>query len=366
MAWSIARVNAQPLLRVFWNPNERRLRALWRLLACAGLLAAVIVLVGLSAALWERSHLGQYHVAVTVLNAAASLLVLGGLWMATHWLDRRPFADLGFHLNRAWRMDFAFGAGLGALLMAGVFLVEAVAGWIEVRRAAGLADWRAWMLVITAQLSLCGSLGLVEEAVTRGYLLRNLAEGLRGRRLRPPAALALAWVGSSVVFGLYHALNPGATWLSTLNLIAAGLFLGLPYVLTGSLAMPIGLHVAWNFFQGPVFGFPVSGVTLDASLLVVAQVGPDLCTGGRFGPEGGLIGLAVLLIGACLVLWWVQGGRGLVALQSTVAEYRLRNGDETVPADSSGTQTSLQSPLLEGSAALERSPGSPAKERHFP
>lgn len=366
MAWSSPRVDTKPFVRVFWNSDERRLRALWRLLGCAGLLAVVMVLAGLSAALWERSRLGQYHVAVTLLNALASLLVLGGLWMATRWLDRRPFADLGFHLNRAWRTDFAFGAAVGALLMAGVFLVEAVAGWIEVRRAEGLADGRAWVLVLTAQLSLCGSLGLVEEAVTRGYLLRNLAEGLRGRRLRPQAALALAWVGSSVVFGLYHALNPGATFLSTLNLVAAGLFLGLPYVLTGSLAMPIGLHVAWNFFQGPVFGFPVSGVMLGASLLEVSQVGPDLWTGGRFGPEGGLLGLAFLWIGACLVLWWVQGGRGLVALQNTLAEYQLRSTEETIQDQSLESSADSHAPTPESSAAGERPPGLRAGERNLP
>lgn len=353
-------------MRVFWNPDERRLRALWRLLACAGILAAVVGMVGLSAAVWERSRLGQYHVAVTVLNALASLLVLGGLWMATRWLDRRPFLDLGFQLDRAWRMDFAFGAGLGALLMAGVFLVEAVAGWIEVRRAAGLADWRAWVLVLTAQLSLCGSLGLVEEAVTRGYLLRNLAEGLRSRRLRPQAALALAWVGSSVAFGLYHAFHPDATWLSTLNLVAAGLLLGLPYVLTGSLAVSIGLHVAWNFFQGPVFGFPVSGVMLGASILEVSPVGPDLWTGGGFGPEGGLVGLAVLGIGACLVLWWVQGGRGRVALQHTLAEYRLLNTEEATQSRSSKLDAHAKHPSPEGAAASEHSPDLRSEARSRP
>ena len=67
---------------------------------------------------------------------------------------------------------------------------------------------------------------------------------------------------------------------------------------------PIGLHAAWNFFEGSVYGFPVSGSTRD-SLLTVEARGPELATGGAFGPEGSLVGLAAMLLTA-LVLWLIR------------------------------------------------------------
>jgi membrane protease YdiL (CAAX protease family) len=80
-----------------------------------------------------------------------------------------------------------------------------------------------------------------------------------------------------------------------------GLFLGLSYILTGDLAIPIGIHIAWNFFEGNVFGFPVSGVDSHLSLIATGQTGPIAWTGGTFGPEGVLVGILAALLGMLLV-----------------------------------------------------------------
>ena len=69
-----------------------------------------------------------------------------------------------------------------------------------------------------------------------------------------------------------------------------GAMLGVGLVYTGRLALPIGFHIAWNFFQGGVFGFPVSGGDQQVALLTVDDRGPALWTGGAYGPEGGLLG----------------------------------------------------------------------------
>jgi hypothetical protein len=124
------------------------------------------------------------------------------------------------------------------------------------------------------------------------------------------------------VFGLLHATNPNASWISTLNLILAGLFLGLGFVLTGELAIPIGLHITWNFFQGNIFGFPVSGMKSGVSLISIQQGGPNLLTGGAFGPEAGLVGIFAILVGSILIMLYVRNTRGEVRMRTELAVYK--------------------------------------------
>ncbi len=139
--------------------------------------------------------------------------------------------------------------------------------------------------------------------------------------INPKAAVLISYLLTSLFFGFLHSNNANATLVSSLNLTLAGLFLGLGFILTGELAIPIGLHIAWNFAQGYVFGFPVSGVDAHLSLIATQQTGPIVWTGGAFGPEGGLIGVLVILLGMLLVYGWVQWTRRRVAVQAELAHY---------------------------------------------
>jgi membrane protease YdiL (CAAX protease family) len=85
-----------------------------------------------------------------------------------------------------------------------------------------------------------------------------------------------------------------------LGILGAGYFLAFGYLRTRHLWLPIGLHIGWNFFEGPVFSFPVSGLD-TARLLNHTVSGPELITGGAFGPEAGLIVLPALVLGAVLI-----------------------------------------------------------------
>jgi phosphoglycolate phosphatase len=95
------------------------------------------------------------------------------------------------------------------------------------------------------------------------------------------------------------------------------------YLFTGQLAIPIGLHITWNLFQGSVFGFPVSGSRFSqASILEIKQFGPNIWTGGLFGPEGGLLGTAAILAGIFIILAWTKYRIGTLNLNRALAQYK--------------------------------------------
>jgi hypothetical protein len=210
---------------------------------------------------------------------------------------------------------------LGAALMTGVFFVEYVAGWASLAEADTDGPGPGAAVVVVVSLLAYGAVGVNEEFTFRGYQLRNLAEGLAGRHTGPRSAVVLALLLSSAVFGLAHVTNPDVTVGSTLNIVFGGFILGLAYVLTGELAIPVGVHVSWNWFQGAVFGFPVSGNKPTRHLLTVRQDGPELWTGGAFGPEGGLLAVLAIVVGCGLLVLWVWLTRRQLRLHVALARY---------------------------------------------
>ncbi len=320
------------ILRLFWNYHEHRLRVLWRLIGQMVVFVVLTLLltlllglaIGLTSAQSATLKLGLQVDApefIALGGVATVLATLGSLWLAGRLLDRRPFAGFGFHLDRVWWGDFAFGLGLGVLLMTAIFLAELAVGWVTIRGTFQTAEsGQSFALAFATPLVLFVCVGIYEEALSRGYLLRNLSEGLNFRFLGRRAAIVLAWVISSAVFGAMHAGNPNSTLVSTSNLVIAGLFLGLGTVLTGELAIPIGLHITWNLFQGNVYGFPVSGAELNrVTFVAIAQGGPDWVTGGDFGPEAGVVGLGATVAGMLLIVWWTRRRRGRLAFDPNLA-----------------------------------------------
>jgi uncharacterized protein len=332
------------MMSLFHNDRENRPRAFWRLLLQTVLYSAGITILGSLAfaavALSRGMSLGSET--AESLAASPSFLATNGVaslaatiisvWLAGRFFDRRAFSGFGMCLkDRDWWFDLGFGLSLGALLMTGIFLLELSAGWIEVtgtfETPAGSGSFLPAILA-PAILFLC--VGIYEELVSRGYQLTNLAEGLNYPSLGPRGAVLLAWVLSSSIFGFFHLANPGATLASTINIAFAGLLLGVGYVLTGRLAIPIGLHITWNFFQGNVFGFPVSGLDpIGATFLTTEQGGPLLFTGGAFGPEAGLLDIAAALIGSLLIWLWVRARYGKATLETSIAEPPAGRAEET-------------------------------------
>jgi membrane protease YdiL (CAAX protease family) len=308
------------LLDAFWNEEEKRVRALWRLLLHGVAMVAfeILLVVAISFGVL-LDLLGEPEGGLSAINTLLQgLVVLLATWLCARVLDRRPFESLGLRLSPRWWADFGAGLTIGAMLMAGIFVFELEAGWLTiVDRNVGPPE-QSFLLALYDPLVAFVAVGFYEELMSRGYHLRNLAEGLCSTWLSPRAALVVATLVSAGVFGLMHAGNANATAISSFNVAMAGCMLALGLLWTGELALPIGLHISWNFCQGNVFGFPVSGNPMPTRMFAIEQGGDPLLTGGAFGPEAGLIGLVAMAIGAGLIAAWVRLSRKELRLQTSL------------------------------------------------
>jgi membrane protease YdiL (CAAX protease family) len=261
-----------------------------------------------------------------LLVGARSLIVLllVGLafFLLARWIDRRPWRDYGFHFSAAWWRDLGFGLLLGMVLIGVVFGIEYLLGWESIQGTIenGQRGLPFWQLLVDGLIAYV-LVGVREELLFRGFPIKNLAEGLHLPHISSKAAVLIPYLLISLLFGFAHAGNANATLVSSLDLSLIGLLLGLGFILTGELAIPIGLHIAWNFAEGYVFGFPVSGSDAHLSLLATKQAGPTVWTGGAFGPEGGLMGVVAALLGVLLVYAWVRWMRRRASVQAEIAQY---------------------------------------------
>ena len=135
-------------------------------------------------------------------------------------------------------------------------------------------------------LSLFLLVGVVEEVIFRGILFRLIADKWN---------IAVGLTTSSLLFGLAHLGNPGATlWAALAIALASGWLFGMAYAYHQTIWVPVGMHWAWNYLEGGVFGCAVSGTPLDYRPLITPKIsGTDLLSGGAFGPEASIICVAI-------------------------------------------------------------------------
>jgi len=180
-----------------------------------------------------------------------------------------------------------------------IFITEWSFGWLNVDQYAwNVSGNSVYIWYLIGYFILMIFVGFYEELMFRGYQLTNLLEGLTTENNDKRGAVIGAILISSVLFGATHMSNPHATWLSTFNIMSAGVMLAIPFFVTGRLGLSMGLHTGWNFVEGSILGFPVSGLVYDHSMISITQHGPPTWTGGAFGPEAGILGI----IGVAMII----------------------------------------------------------------
>lgn len=215
------------------------------------------------------------------------ILLLFIFWVKV--IEKNSLSSLGF-VKRNWLKYLGWGILISLLQMGVIALVYQVGG---------IGTFKLNELSLEPILFILGLFpfwllqGGTEEVATRGWLLTRIAA-----RTNLPLAIGI----SSSLFGILHLGNAGVTFLSVLNIILDGVLAGLLFIYTDSIWLVVAQHGTWNYVQGNLLGFQVSGTGADASIFSFTMGdGPDWLTGGAFGAEGSIITTLVLLVSLVIV-----------------------------------------------------------------
>lgn len=208
------------------------------------------------------------------------------VFVRVKYIEKRSISTLGFSKD-SWLKKYIKGFVIGLVMMIIVVLMLCLFGCVSVEKnpsqPIGISAIGGVIIILIGWIIQGGT----EEIVTRGWLMNVL-----GARYNIMVGLIL----SSVFFALIHSENPGINYVAMLNIVLVGILLGLIVINTGSLWVACGIHSAWNFAQGNIFGFQVSGNDVGiGSIVDLNLVGNEFITGGQFGPEAGMVCSFVIL-----------------------------------------------------------------------
>jgi len=249
------------------------------------ILIASLVQLGIQAIVGDETVLA---------NAIIVILTIPIALLAYYWFvrvfERRNVTELS--LSFALK-ELLAGALLGTALFSTTISILWLLGYYQILAVNTIQDMIPWLLIGIIS-------GTLEELLVRGILFRIMEESL---------GTWVALIISALTFGALHLANPNATlWAGLAIAIEAGIMLAAAYVYTRRLWIPIGIHIAWNFVQGGVFGVAVSGNEAKG-LLQSTLNGPALLSGGEFGAEASIFAVMVCLVAGMFFVWksYTQG-----------------------------------------------------------
>ncbi len=272
-----------------FTDDAGRLRPIWAFVLSALLACVAFLVAGYTAAALTGDHVLRFEaifrpILVVLLMAAFSWLLTVGDHVEVHRL-----AAQGLPLSPGWGRQVFLGCVLGFLLV--TIAVVPVVVWGNVSFRFGLNMQSAGRTVVV--LGVLGTGALAEELMFRGYPFQRLLEAVG------PAGAIVVF---SVLFGVVHLSNPGASVWGLTNTVAIGALLALAYLRTRALWLPWGIHFAWNATLGLLLGLPVSGLRLFNVDVHATALGPKWLTGGAYGVEASASGALAVGIGL-LIVW---------------------------------------------------------------
>lgn len=284
---------------IFFNANDK-VRLIWKFL----LFIVVMILIAAPLQIGLREILDQGLTRGNLSALIGVLATLGSLFILIRYVEHSSFEKFGLKMDRHWAIEFGAGCMIAVIQLSVFFIIMRVSGNLVISDyfVTDSTDYTfatGFLSEIFRQITV----GFNEEILFRGFLFYIVYEALNSffeRRSRN-AIIACALV--SPLFGLAHFSNDGATLFSTINLGLDAMMIALPFMITGRLAISIGMHFAWNAMQGAIFGFANSGHIAKASW-ISSSMPDNLWTGGDFGPEGSVLLLPMTLMAVLMILMW--------------------------------------------------------------
>ena len=294
--------------KIFYNSFENRLKAGWRIfvfmLVFMSFSSLIFIIKPILGDITKREYLENYSLLiVAILSVAAT----ASTYTCRKLLDKRSFSSLGLKVNKQAFKDLSIGFILSLFMITTFFCLLLAIGLIEFNGLNidffSLNNSSELDRVVSAVTltSLCLLLlehifvGYWEELVFRGYLFQNMVNGM---------GLSLSVVISCIAYGLVHSANPNSTLLSSIIIAGFGFLRIYGYLGTKMLWLSMGMHIGWNFLQGPIFGFAASGHKKQSLFLHDFTSNKDYLTGGEFGPEGSILILPILFVTLGLMTWY--------------------------------------------------------------
>ncbi|MDT8718283.1 CPBP family intramembrane metalloprotease [Clostridium sp. 19966] len=194
--------------------------------------------------------------------------------------------EIGLEWHKNSFVDIIFGIIIGFIVMLGIFIVESKLSFVSINDIS-IRRLSAEVLINILVMA------MIEEVVFRGLVLKGLISITKNK--------SIAVFISAILFGLAHADNPHANAITVISNSLGGAMYAIAYLESKSLYFSIAIHFSWNYFQGPIFGFPVSGFNFPGVISQSVISSNITLMGGMYGPEGGIIGIGFRLVVIMLI-----------------------------------------------------------------
>lgn len=221
-------------------------------------------------------------------NILSFIFTVLAIFIFLKLVDKKKFRDIGLISIKLGGKEFIYGLLFGLVSMSIIFFILLGTNNIVVENLKS----PNFSMDILLGLIVFILVGIKEELLSRGYCITAL------NQMKKPW---LSVILSSVLFSALHLLNPNVKPLGLINIVFVGILFGYMYVKTNNLWMPIGYHITWNYFQGCIYGFNVSGLNIKG-LFNLSSIKDNILTGGAFGPEAGILTTIVIALGM-IVVW---------------------------------------------------------------